>query len=207
MIRLVLRTREEGIEHHRANPVRVYDDGGIQQIRIDKSRAMLARAVEEGSKSKVGNRKLKILELGCGTADISGPIAEQHEVIGVDCHAGAVAEATRRFPKGLFVTAGVDGPSVFAAGVDVLVLCEMLEHIADPLALVEKWLPLARASVISHPLDEPAGSGLSGGDHCWSFSESDFRTWFERGGHRVVESEVFEMGAYRIILGRGRRVG
>lgn len=89
---------------------------------------------------------------------------------------------------------------------DVVVLCEVLEHLPDPARVVQQWLPWSKASVISHPLDEEENCGLSAGDHQWSFSEQDFKSWFELGGHRLVHQEIFQMGGYKIIMGMGVNV-
>jgi hypothetical protein len=191
------RTPEQGIAHHQGNEVRVYENDRIQKPRIRISRKMLDLCLQECEPPA------DVWEMGCGTADISGPFADKHSVIGVECFADAATKARERFPEGQFVVGAVEEQKERPC--DVIVLCEVLEHIEDPKALVARWLPQAEWSVISHPLDEAAGSTLSGGDHCWSFSEEDFKEWFRIGGHEHVDSVTLEQCKYRVMIGRGRR--
>lgn len=152
--------------------------------------------------------KAKIVELGCGTADISGAFASRgasdgHDVRGVDCARAQIDIARIRWPKGDWLLGPVEYFAV--QDCDVLILCEFLEHVENPRNLVEQWLPRAANVIISHPLDEPVGSHLSGDDHVWSFSEHDFDEWFRLGGHDVIEKRVFAMGAYTVAMGLGKR--
>lgn len=193
------RTSAQGIEHHQRNPVRVYDECTIQCDRTAQARAMVRLAL--GPK-----KHALIVELCAGTADICGPFSnEGHFVYAVDCHAAALEKARERFPNLHTSTENVELVGLFPQEEDVVILCETLEHLADPGALVRKWLPHAKASVISHPLDEPTDSPTSGGDHQWSLSEQDFNAAFEAGGHRLIEKKIFQMGSYKIILGYGLR--
>jgi len=198
MKQMKVRAVVEGIEHHKLNPVRVYSRDGVQEDRVKKARRMLTFALVE-----LGPGKKTIVELGCGTLDISGPLSDYHEVIGVECNQGCIATARELYPFALVRDGSIEEVEPFDA--DVVVFCEVLEHLEDPATLVKKWLPKCRASVISHPLDEALDSGLSGGDHCWSFSEDDLRGWFHAGGHNMRDGEKFKMGSYTIGLARGVR--
>lgn len=193
MFRLDGITQEESIARHRAIPVRVYQQDPTQRPRIERTRMMLERAVARGPR--------RIVELACGTADISGPFADQHGVMGVDCHEAALAVAKQRFPQAKFLVSSIEACDPMAC--DVLVLCETLEHLCEPNRVVSDWAPEAKQVLISHPIDEALGSGVSAGEHRWSFSADDFEWWFKLGGHSIVEREEFQMGAYRIFLARG----
>lgn len=196
MRQMKARTVLEGIEHHAALGVRVYADCSVQKIRIEKSRHYLKMALLE-----LGPGPKTIVELGCGVMDISGPLSTVHEVIGVDCNPSAIAEAQKLYPEAVGSVSAIE--DVEPIPCDVVVMCEVLEHLYDPTALVKKWLPSAKACVISHPLDEPLDSGLSAGDHCWSYTEDDLRNWFVLGGHNLCEGEKFQMGSYKIGIARG----
>jgi SAM-dependent methyltransferase len=146
-----------------------------------------------------------IVELGCGTGDISGPYAEKYKVIGLDVCAPAIEEAKVRYPQLLAHCADICTiPTLLGS---ILILCETLEHLANPEEICKTWLPNFEYSVISHPLegDVTPGVELSGGEHQWSFNRQDFENWFAIGGHELEDSCVFPMGGYNIILGRGRR--
>jgi len=194
-----VRTVLEGVEHHKQNPVRVYANDGVQNLRIANARKYVFGALgglSEGMRT--------IVELGCGVLDISGPLSPMHEVIGVECSPNTAQRAKEMYPKAMVSIQPVEEVVPFPC--DVLVLCEVLEHLMDPLGIVDKWLPMARTAVISHPLNEPLDSGLAGGDHCWSFSEKDLRHWFFLGGHELQAQEAFQMGSYQIGLARGARI-
>jgi 2-polyprenyl-3-methyl-5-hydroxy-6-metoxy-1,4-benzoquinol methylase len=190
------RTILESVNHHAGLGARVYADCGVQRVRIDKARKYLSDAI-----SALQPGKLTIVELGCGCMDISGPLSSFHEVLGVDCNPDAIKKARELYPKAVASVDVLEEIEPFPG--DVLVLCEVLEHLNDPLAMVRKWLPKFKAAVISHPIDEPLDSGLSGGDHCWSVSEQDLRDWFTVGGYWLREAEIFPMGSYKIGLARG----
>jgi hypothetical protein len=188
------RSAEDGLNFHRSTKARVYSEDDVQKERIERSRKMVDACV-------AGRSGLRIVELGCGTLDISGPFSTQHVVYGVECNPEAARIASERWPH-----AHVNVISLQPEACDVLVLCEFLEHIPDPCELVKAWLPLAKQVVISHPLNGDLTGDLSGGEHQWSFNEGDFANWFWLGGHELVGYEVFTMSDYQIILGRGRRV-
>lgn len=153
----------------------------------------------------VGECKLRnshITELGCGTCDISGAFSFRNDVYAYDCNPAALDIAIERYPLLCKVGPIPDEPQPS----NVLIICEFLEHISDPQALVKAWLPLADEVVISHPLNGDLVRDLSGGEHQWSYNEEDFKQWFAIGGHEIVHQEIFQMGCYEIIIGRGKRV-
>lgn len=203
---LATRTVQEGIAHHLKNPVRVYSEDSLQKLRIEKTRDFARCALQEVYHFGTPNRT--IVEVGCGTADISGYLANyQWHTYGIDCHGQSLLEANLRYAPyftgfHMAIAPIGDGPLV-----DLVILSEVLEHLNEPEAVASSWLKRAHRSVISHPLEELEGSTLSGGDHVWSFNQADHERFFTIGGHAIDGTEVFEMGAYRIILSRGHRVG
>jgi hypothetical protein len=194
--RLIERSANEGAAHHMRNPLRVYEGDDCQRERIMRARHLTALAIGD-------NPRAKIIELGCGAADISGAFSFLwHQVKGYDINDTCLRYAAEKYPKVQLQC--VELERVTPEPCDVVVLCELLEHLEDPRALVASWLPLAKTCVISHPIDEPDGCGLSAGDHCWSLSEADFDGWFELGGHKQESKELFQMGGYKIAIGLGR---
>lgn len=194
MQRLKQRSAEEGVAHHSHLGVRVYADDNVQSIRIRHARNFTKRAI-----STLGDSPLRIVELGCGTADISGIYSDAHSVSGFDCNEAAILHARERFPAGSFETADIIQLTPFPC--DILILCELLEHISDPETFLSRWLPLAKSAVISHPIDGDILGDLSGGDHCWSYSDSDFARWPSLGNHAYTDSIDFQMSGYRIKIG------
>ena len=191
------RDTRAAIDYHvNRNHAAVFEGSGQQQ-RIDKCRALITKALAELK------RPATIWELGCGSCDISGPFSYGNKVTGIDCVAEAPQVIAQRYSN---VQAWVIPIEMLKPQpVDVLVMCEFLEHIAEPMELVKAWLPLAQYSIIGHPLDEPDAAGEEG--HCWSYSRQDFQEWFKQGGHELVESEEYPMSIYpAMALGLGKRL-
>jgi len=187
------RSADHGIQVHAAVKPRIYEQDDVQKDRIGRARKMVEAAIG-------GRKGIRIVELGCGTMDISGPFSSAQHVYGVECNPESVAIATERYPH-----AHLNVISLQPEACDVLILCEFLEHIENPSELVSNWLPLAKQCVISHPLNGDLKEDLSGGEHQWSFSKEDFDGWFQLGGHKLVAQEVFKMEGYQIVMGRGAR--
>jgi hypothetical protein len=143
-----------------------------------------------------------IVEPGCSAGDISGPYAEKNFVYGCDVVPAAVAATRARYPR-----MNVEQSTAEAwppRPCDILVLCEFLEHIVDPVDFVRAWLPLAKHVVIGHPL---VGGGWDPEvGHLWAYDEDDFRAWFPLGGHVLDDWQTFPMGPYQMVMGRGRRL-
>lgn len=209
------RTADEGFQFHRTIPVRVYSEDPIQRDRIVRAQVMVTNALTEllhkQSTEKVVSyegvyerpAEPTIIEIGCGTADISGPFTRRLKchVIGIDASEEALAKAKERFPDMSTVHANAlyhYRPS------DVLIMCEFLEHMEDPLDITKRWMPMAQYAVISHPLNEPVDSMIAAGEHQWSFTEEDFDNWFKLNGYEIIEKEIFQMGLYTMIIGVGR---
>jgi hypothetical protein len=144
-----------------------------------------------------------IWELGCGSADISGPFSNGHEVHGVDVVPVAQTICAERWPDLDFILSKVE--DVEPRDSDVLILTEVLEHLTDPLKVAADWMPRARWSVIGHPLVGDASDDEPG--HRWAYQLSDFYNWFSANGHRLEEAFHFNMGPYPdMVIGVGRRV-
>jgi len=179
------------------------DDGRV--IKFDETtqveRIKLARRLVGHALVKLP-RNASILELGCGAADISGHFSNMgYDVSCVDCLPQAEAVIHSRYPKANFTASALE--DVTPREVDVLVLCETLEHVAEPLPVVTNWLPLAKYVIIGHPLDESVIGGEDG--HVWSYTQHDFENWFTLGGHELIEEHHFPMAFYRdMAIGLGK---
>lgn len=198
MFALKPRTSEQGVDFHRTTPARIYEKDGCHGDRITKAREAVELALKLADSPDPW-----ICELGCGTGDISGHFTDRAKALLVDCNIEALKIVQQRFPLALTNVGPIDSFKPFKA--TVVVMCEILEHLQDPLSVVEKWLPMSEYAVISHPIDEPADSPLSAGEHQWSFNDFDFQLWFSMGNHELIERETFRMGSYTIALGVGKR--
>lgn len=154
-----------------------------QWFRVRKSRPYLKAAI------RLCSSRPTIVELGCAALDISGRFSSVADVIGVDCNSGYVSIVEKRFPDCKLI---IDAVETFTPEkVDILVLCEILEHLVDPMGLLKRLLPLTRYVIISHPVDERLTSNRSDNQHYWSFSEEDFDRWFYENNYRILQREAF----------------
>ena len=179
-----------------------FDTG--QPERVMKAREIIGVIGDEMLYGKHGPSQSHavIVEPGCSTGDISGYYSQYgHEVIGIDVTPGAVAMARQKWPRMRAVEADVE--RMMPITCDILVMCEFLEHITDPVAFAKAWMPLARFSVIGHPLVGDGHDQEPG--HLWAYTPEDFEAWFTMGGHRMREAWTFEMAGYQMAIGWGKR--
>jgi hypothetical protein len=182
------------------------DDGEAFSVfeNTQRDRVMKARSIIETIGNElIGEQAIaKIVEPGCSTGDISGWFSQYgHEVIGIDVTPGACRAARERWPR-MEVIEGI-AEDMEPIDCDVLVLCEFLEHIDDPIAFVKAWGPHARFMVIGHPLvgdghDQEVG-------HVWAYTPDDYRAWFPLAGHEAKEAWSFPMAGYHMVIGWGQR--
>lgn len=188
-------THEQIIEYN------LRDGGKAVSIFLDiqTGRVMTARGIIETILVELG-RPAVIWELGCSAGDISGHFAEEHEVHGVDVTPHAVELTRQRYPKMDVQLA--EAEDITPQPCDILVLCEFMEHVTDPVKLITDWAPLAEYLVIGHPLVGDGHDPEEG--HLWAYEESDFRAWFEMTGFTLRDSWTFPMG-YHMIIGWGAK--
>lgn len=152
-----------------------------QRQRIEVARYLLTKAISECKEPKI------IYELGCGAGEISGPFSHIAKVTGVEIIPAALKTCKRLWPNMTLISQPVE--QIEPAKCSVLVMCEFLEHILDPISLVQKWLPRAEYAVIGHPLNEPDPPFEKG--HCWSYSWEDYLGWLGKGGHELIFAQIF----------------
>jgi hypothetical protein len=213
VIRLWDRTLQEQITYHlRDGRAPEFDKGG-QAVRVRLARHIIDNLILDHMPGALRGQRLKIVELGCGAGDISGPYSNPvvlsggapttpADVHGFDLTQAAADTCARRWPRMTVTIKPVE--EIEPIDCDILVLCEFLEHIDDPVSLVKKWLPHAAWVIIGHPLNEPNPPYETG--HIWSYSLEDWLGWFELGGHYSWDRFVVPMGPYEsMIMGYGSR--
>jgi len=168
-----------GLHEHRE--ARIYSRQ--QWFRVRKSRPYIKKAIR-----LCGNRPI-IFEFGCAALSLSGKYSSIADVYGVDCNRGYIPIVESRYPDCKLI---IDAVETFTPEkVDILVLCEILEHLVDPMGLLKRLLPLARYAIISHPIDEAITPNRSINQHYWSFSEEDLDRWFYENNYRILIREGF----------------
>lgn len=181
--------------------------GGLHPIvgnRVDPTKAII--------KGIIGDRVgLRIVEIGSSSCENVTYYTDAHKITVIDPNPYAFDAFNARFNSALeFVRKMVE--DVEPIECDLLIMCEVLEHLWEPVSVVEKWFPKAADVVVSHPLHESddMGAWAGGGTHRWSFNESDFDRWFLLGGHQQCHREIIidsgtPFGDHLTILGNGKR--
>lgn len=202
------RSFDDQIAYHLADGrAPIFDEN--QPGRVELARFLIDKIL----KKDLTHRPLRLVELGCGAGDITGPYSGfEHayqspagypapgiEVHGWDVTPMAQQECARRWPFMNFHLQAVEAAEPMPC--DILVMCEFLEHVDDPVKIVQDWMPLAKWSIIGHPLDEPIPPYEPG--HIWSYSMADWKGWFDFGGHHIWERFNFPMGPYEMVMGHG----
>jgi 2-polyprenyl-3-methyl-5-hydroxy-6-metoxy-1,4-benzoquinol methylase len=173
------RTQEFQHQYHlKRNDTPNFEQG--QPGRIDMARMFIEKMLIKDLRY----RPLRIVELGCGSGDVTGPYSapdriystprgEIHtqgiEVIGVDVVPQAVISVGQRYPNMTVLLSPVE--SLQPVDCDLLVMTEFLEHVADPVKITRDWMPHARWALIGHPLNEPDPPYEMG--HAWSYDVVD----------------------------------
>jgi len=198
VVRLHALEKVEVFKRNQASPARIYSVDPIQQVRIQHARDAVKKILLKFKSDYVSTaHSMKtVVELGCNTADVSGPISMGHICHAWEISPQCVEYVARNFPWVKLHIEDIETATPMAC--DLLILCEILEHLTDPNELVKRWLPQTRYALISSPLRGDLETDLSGGEHVFSFEEEDFQNFVRIGGHEVVEQKAFAMGSYVI---------
>jgi ubiquinone/menaquinone biosynthesis C-methylase UbiE len=102
-------------------------------------RAMVQRFVRCARQLVARAAPRNILEVGCGAGDLAGalfgpaggPDEEAPEYLGTDVSADEIARARARYPGRAFQTASVYELPVADCSYDLVIACELLEHLKD----------------------------------------------------------------------------
>ncbi|MCI0331650.1 MAG: class I SAM-dependent methyltransferase [Planctomycetes bacterium] len=90
------------------------------------------------------NRRLQICELGCGTGGNLAAVADQHDVVGVECSPHALDYAQRRLGNRVRRGSLPDDIDLPSDSFDVVLLTDVLEHIEDDAGSARTALRLVR---------------------------------------------------------------
>jgi 2-polyprenyl-3-methyl-5-hydroxy-6-metoxy-1,4-benzoquinol methylase len=90
------------------------------------------------------SRRLRICELGCGTGGNLEPIANQHDVVGVECSPQALAISRKKLGDRIHYGRMPNDVDLPAQVFDVVLMTDVLEHIEDDAASAATALSLLR---------------------------------------------------------------
>ena len=130
-----------------------------------------------------GDRRLRIVDIGCSTGGNAGSLADAHDVRGFDASEAAIRIARAKFPKARFDLATDLVPvrdAVRAA--DLVLLMDVLEHVEDDFHLVSSIAAELRPDahiLVTVPADPELWGGHDVASHHWRrYTESRLvRVW------------------------------
>jgi SAM-dependent methyltransferase len=141
----------------------------------------------------------RVLDIGCGTGQLAAYLLDQgiDSYAGADFSAKAVDYARRNAPGGRFVVDDARASNIYTEEEhDVLVCTEVLEHIAEDLAVVERFRPRTRC-IFSVP-------SYNSASHVRFFSDQSAVA--ERYGHYFDGLDVVEFRLVNAPAAAGHRI-
>ncbi|MEN6637542.1 MAG: GtrA family protein [Clostridiaceae bacterium] len=113
------------------------------------SEALLERVRISGSRSSI--KRADILDAGCGEGFVIQALharAEEKTIIGLDVSEDALDVAKQSNPDAHFVLGSVCSLPFADGSVDTVLLCEVLEHLPDPICALSEAQRVAGSSII-----------------------------------------------------------
>ncbi len=139
-----------------------------------------------------------LLDIGCGYGYLLRRFRGRYRLVGVDVSGHAAHQATVRIPGALVLTADVQHPLPFDHPFDVVLAVNVIEHLPDPAAGVERIreaLQPGGLCVIHLPTINGPVSGLiyrfayaKDPTHVYRPSGHDVRRLFEEHGFRLLQA-------------------
>lgn len=105
----------------------------------------------------------RVLEIGCGPGDLAGQLFAPRDVgyVGVDVSPDEIGTARTRYPRLGFLAASAYGLPFDDGEFDLVVACEVLEHLEDPSAALAEVERVGRGHVLVSVPWEPVWSLLN----------------------------------------------
>lgn len=149
-------------------------------MRFELVAELIKRIVDADPRSK-SQMPLTILDIGCGQGELYKYLIKngvQCVFTGIDFAPSATKKNRLRYPGAQWITADI---SALDVGVnkyyDVVVACEVLEHMEEPKVLADEMKRLVKENgtlIVTTPLRNSVPSE----EHVWTFEESDIATLF-----------------------------
>jgi 2-polyprenyl-3-methyl-5-hydroxy-6-metoxy-1,4-benzoquinol methylase len=124
----------------------LYDE--LQQVEHThwwfRARRQIVWSLVERFINRPRGRRLQVCELGCGTGGNLAAVAEQHDVVGVECSPHALAHARKALGRRIHWGRLPDEVRLPAESFDIVLMTDVLEHIEEDAASAETALGLVR---------------------------------------------------------------
>ena len=93
---------------------------------------------------KVGDRRLEIIDVGCGTGWLSAQLVAHGSVTGIDLADEVIERAKQRVPSASFIAGDFLELDLGRACYDLVVCLEVLSHVPDQVRFIERIAQLLR---------------------------------------------------------------
>ena len=113
-----------------------------------------------------------VLDVGCGVGIFVKELKlKKLKARGIDHSKSSIRYAKRAYGKENFAIANVSSVKLKENSVDAITSLEVLEHLDEPMEVLQKLIKAARYMVI---VTVPNGNAIKSKEHIWSFTEKDF---------------------------------
>lgn len=171
--------------------------------KLPETSSRQARIIIEWLKG-IGKRESNILEIGCGTGWLCVQLAEFGRVTGIDISDEVLGKTATGVPNITFVAGDFLHLELPVRQFDVIVTLEVLSHVADQTAFIEKIASLLRPGGYL-ALTTQNRIALSRCSNVQPLAEGQIRQWVDANTLRPMLSRHFELLEFKSIVPAGDR--
>jgi 2-polyprenyl-3-methyl-5-hydroxy-6-metoxy-1,4-benzoquinol methylase len=141
----------------------------------------------------IDNLKPKnVLDIGCGLGEVYGRLKianTQCDYYGTDFSETAIKRCQEKFPEANWIVAEVDKQPFGDKEFDVVVSCEVLEHLENAWDLIKETKRLVKdnGTII---ITTPRLFGVPSDEHLWMFDDYDMKVFFNEFKVSIVNPEL-----------------
>lgn len=178
-----------------------YDERWAKVTYANLSQAGRAIAVLDGLR-RIGKHSPRMLDLGCGTGWLTAILAQFGPTTGVELSPLAIDRAKEQFPDIEFHAGDFLEVPLPRGMFDIVVSCQIIEHMADEQRFVDLVADLLR----------PGGHLLLVTDNAWNIARWDPEVWAKYAGapqpiqHRPTLEQLLRVLATRFTVHRVRSI-